>query len=200
MWTVDHRTRPLLFNSDSIIVNLIMKREYSVLFPLVHLDGEWKIVFEQRSRTLKSHKGEISLPGGAIEENESPLEAAVRETVEELGIGHEAVQVLKGISGTRTLNGSRIHCYVGLLTTDAFAPSDDEVEELIFVPLRHILHHPLSEELLQSPQGNWVKSYYCDFQRHRIWGITGRLIKNFVDSFDMIRQNVKEMSYRSEEI
>lgn len=149
---------------------------------------------------LSAHKGEISLPGGAIEASESPQEAAVRETTEELGIEYEEIRVLKEIPGTETLNGSRIRCFVGMLATDAFHPSDAEVEELIFVPLNHILRHPLSEEHLRSPQGKWVKSYYCDFQRHRIWGITGRLIKNFVDSFDMSRLNMMEMSYRTEEI
>lgn len=178
----------------------MMKREYSVLFPLVDIDGEWNIVFERRSKNLKAHRGEISLPGGAIEAGESSQEAAMRETSEELGIEEHDIRVVSQIAGTETLDGRSIHCYIGLLSVSDFYPSADEVEELLFVPLKNVLHRPLSEEMLQTPCGHRVKSYYCDYKENRIWGITGRLLKNFVDSFDMMRQMLMvEIPYRSEE-
>ncbi|MDO4754171.1 MAG: hypothetical protein Q4A41_04130 [Bacillota bacterium] len=68
------------------------------------------------------------------------------------------------------------------------------MEKLLIVPLQHLLQHPLSEEMLKSPFGEWVKSYRYDFDNHTIWGITGRLIKNFVDSFENIRNKMAEMS------
>lgn len=174
-----------------------MKREYSVLFPLIYFEGEWKIVFERRSKNLKAHKGEISLPGGAMEEGETAREAAVRETSEELGVSSADISVIGEIEGTRTLRGDFIRCYIGILKSAEFEPSDAEVESLLFVPLNDVLAYPMCEEMLQAPGGQWVKSYYYDFGEHRIWGITGRLLKHFVDSFEQVRM---EMTYISEEM
>ena len=65
-----------------------MKR-CSVLIPVVNIDGEDNIIFEIRNNKLNSNPGEICFPGGAIEEGETPKEAALRECFEEIGLGEE---------------------------------------------------------------------------------------------------------------
>ena len=69
------------------------EKAYAVLLPLITIDNEWHVLYEVRSETI-SQPGEVSFPGGRIEAGESPQEAAVRETHEELNIPTEAITVL----------------------------------------------------------------------------------------------------------
>ena len=54
--------------------------EFAVLAPLVRVDGETHLLFEVRALHMRRQPGEVCFPGGQIEEGETPLEAAVRET------------------------------------------------------------------------------------------------------------------------
>jgi len=59
----------------------------------------------KRSRSLKHHPGEIAFPGGIIEDNESPIDTAIRETYEELSIEKEFIEIigiLEGVFISRT--------------------------------------------------------------------------------------------------
>ena len=60
-------------------------KKASVLIPIINIDGSHFILFEVRSKSLRSQPSEISFPGGMIEKGESPIEACIRETCEELG-------------------------------------------------------------------------------------------------------------------
>ena len=71
-----------------------MKRA-AVLIPLVKKDNSYSILFELRSKTMKRQPGEISFPGGIIENNESPKEACLRETFEEIGIKEEDIDIIR---------------------------------------------------------------------------------------------------------
>ncbi|KAF9054430.1 NUDIX hydrolase domain-like protein [Panaeolus papilionaceus] len=67
----------------------------AVLIPLCNVAGEPSILLEVRAKSLRSHSGEISFPGGRIDEtDESFLYGALRETHEELGVHPARVEVL----------------------------------------------------------------------------------------------------------
>ena len=66
----------------------------SILIPLIQVDEEWHILFEVRSFTMRKQPGDISFPGGRIDStDETPLEAAIRETHEELGIDPATINI-----------------------------------------------------------------------------------------------------------
>ena len=84
----------------------------AVLIPLCNRNGIASILFSLRTMSLSTHKGQVSFPGGHIEENESPVEAAIRETKEEIGsgIGHIDIlgicQTIPAITGTLVTPGT----------------------------------------------------------------------------------------------
>lgn len=169
------------------------KAKYSVLLPLIADNGEWYVLFEVRSGKLNAHAGEISFPGGAIEPGEDIKAAAIRETSEELGIDRSEIKVLASIRGTKTLGGNSIYCHLGVLDTAAASlrPSEAEVASLLYVPLNHLLEHRQIREILSTKSGKEIPSYRYEYMENQIWGITGRLVKNFLDSYTQIRESLE---------
>ena len=97
------------------ITSLGVIREYAVLIPLIYVDGELRILYELRAMDMKVQPGEISFPGGGVELGESYKEAAIRETIEELRISKENIEVFGEID--YVVNGTReIHCFVVIIS------------------------------------------------------------------------------------
>ncbi|MFN3284604.1 MAG: NUDIX domain-containing protein, partial [Pseudothermotoga sp.] len=67
-------------------------QESAVCVPIVFLDDEPYLILIRRSRRLRRHPGQISFPGGFVEKGETPLEAAVREMKEEIGVRENCLQ------------------------------------------------------------------------------------------------------------
>ena len=97
-------------------------RFFSVLVPFVEKEGKLNLLFEVRARHMESQPGEVCFPGGHMEPGESPIQCALRETFEEIGIPEERIQVIgKG----NTLNG---YANYTLFTTIGVIPYE-EVEK-----------------------------------------------------------------------
>ena len=70
------------------------RKNCSVLIPLVEIDGKLHILYEQRSTKIKTQPGDVCFPGGVMEKGETPIECALRETEEEIGIPRDKIKVL----------------------------------------------------------------------------------------------------------
>ena len=82
-----------IFTPDRTPGFVAQKRFFSVLTPLIKVDGEWHVLFETRSSNVEQ-PGEICFPGGAMEEGETAAECAVREACEEIiGLGPEDIEI-----------------------------------------------------------------------------------------------------------
>lgn len=101
-------------------------REAAVLVPLLPRGDEFDILFEVRALSLDMQPGEVCLPGGAIEGTETPLQAAVRETCEELLVDEPQLEVLGSLGTASGPNGRTLHAFVALLHDyrGSFSPSE----------------------------------------------------------------------------
>ena len=118
------------------------KGDYSVLLSLIEKDGTPHILFEVRSDDLDVQPGEISFPGGAIEENETRQEAAIRETAEELGVAQCDIDVLAELNYLVTYTNLTVYCFLGAISRVAIEASTinhAEVKEIFLVPLSFFL-------------------------------------------------------------
>lgn len=183
------------------------KRHYSIFIPIVEREGETCLLFELRSNTIERQPGEVCFPGGMVEEGESYWEAAIRETMEELGIGEydrEFVQICGQIGIMSQYQGSVIHCYYGTILEellDKLAPSKDEVAELFYVPVNWLLKNSpkiyqtkiMAEvpedfpyELIGSEK-NYKWGYgimnipIWKYEKYGIWGLTGRVTMKLIE-------------------
>jgi 8-oxo-dGTP pyrophosphatase MutT (NUDIX family) len=101
-----------------------------------------EILFTLRSQTLNNHSGQISFPGGRIENNESIEEAALRETNEETGIDIKKIRIIGRLSTLYVPpSNSIIHPVVGIIKKDdiKITINEDEVEEVFFTKVTDLL-------------------------------------------------------------
>jgi len=157
----------------------------AVLIPLFKAASEYKILFTKRTDSVEAHKGQISFPGGRIEEEDgSPLETALREADEEVGLSRKDVTVLGQMDDARTVSSNYIvHPFVGLIPHPYdFKTSVQEVKELLEVPFDVFLSGDSAGQ--SSPVVYEGATYQTLAYRYRgevIWGATARIMQNLVD-------------------
>ncbi|HEL1583538.1 TPA: CoA pyrophosphatase [Streptococcus suis] len=114
------------------------KRSYAVFLPLVWAQNAWHILYEIRSEQI-SQPGEVSFPGGRIENNETASEAVIRETVEELNIQPDVIELFGEIDYL-VIGQATIRCFVGCLHLDwETIQPNEEVERLFTIPLTTLM-------------------------------------------------------------
>ena len=109
----------------------------AVLLVLYPKDGQYCILLHKRSERVEYHKGEISFPGGAKDqEDRDSLDTALRETEEEMGIRREDVTIIGELDEVATRSGFGVRVYVGTIDYPyPFKPSNLEVAEILEVPI-----------------------------------------------------------------
>ena len=80
------------------------KKRAAVLIPLCTRYGKASILFTVRSNTTSTHKGQVSFPGGHIDDGETAIDAAIRETYEETGININTIHILGNTSSSPSLS------------------------------------------------------------------------------------------------
>lgn len=173
----------------------------AVLMPLTEEDGKIRLLFEVRSKNI-NQGGEICFPGGRIEENESPQEAAVRETREELLIKEENIRIIAPMYKMLGPAGADIFSYLGFIENYSGTFSGSEAAGVFSISVKELLSiEPKTSEVLfvQTPQPGfcyelipngrdypWAdirRKYYFYETRHGIiWGMTGELLHGFLES------------------
>jgi 8-oxo-dGTP pyrophosphatase MutT (NUDIX family) len=153
----------------------------AVLVPLVVRPDGLSVLLTQRTAHLHHHGGQISFPGGRMEEgDEDAYAAALRETEEEIGLPRASIDVIGRLDEYATITGFHITPVVGLLTPPlALAPDDFEVAEVFEVPLSFIMdpaNHKTDSRTLPSGEKRWF--YVLPYQERYIWGATAGMLVN----------------------
>lgn len=154
----------------------------AVLLLLYPKEGEVCLLFTRRSETVQDHKGQISFPGGSVHAADQDLAAtALRETFEEVGINPNDIEIIGRLDEVRTVSDFHVTPFVGVMKQPpvAFVPNVLEVAEVIEVPLSHLLDPAFSFQEQIGEQGRRHVAYR--FVDHRIWGVTARMLKGFLD-------------------
>ncbi|WP_342539401.1 CoA pyrophosphatase [Sporosarcina sp. FSL K6-1540] len=176
----------------------------AVLIPLVQVDEEWHILFEVRSFTMRKQPGDISFPGGRIDSTDpSPMEAALRETHEELGVDPKTVTIVGTLSPYIASSSFVIYPFVATIDYNQIIHSynKEEVEEVFTIPLKWLLNyepymHSVSvepvpslnfpyEKIMNGAQYQWrarsMEEWFFDYEKYTIWGLTARILKHFIE-------------------
>ena len=156
-------------------------REAAVLIAVSRPGGNSapsKVVLTVRSENLKSHAGQISLPGGSIEPHDADLTAAaLREAEEEIGLPPKQVEVIGELGPMALPSGFLVTPVVGLIQPGlAFTPCSREVADIFETPLDLILNpeaYVRSSYLHAGVKRGTLELHYEDY---RIWGATAAIL------------------------
>jgi 8-oxo-dGTP pyrophosphatase MutT (NUDIX family) len=154
-----------------------------VLIPLYKKQGEYYILFIQRTDRVRDHKGQISFPGGAYEEaDDNLLQTALREAAEEVGLAAEDVEVLGELDDYRTIGSNYvISPFVARMPWPYQLKVDEwETEEVIEVPLSALLDKNNVSQDKDILEGEEIDQYYYHYQGKVIWGATARILNQFL--------------------
>lgn len=176
-----------------------MKRA-AVVIPLININNEAHIIFQVRAKRLKSQPGDICFPGGKIEKGEKPLEAALRELREELGL--KDIDVIKNMDILIRHDGLIIHPFlVSVNSLEELNINKDEVEEVFYLPLSYLLEATpieVQNEIVVERGENFpydlivggkdykfksgkYSSVFYQYKNYVIWGITASMLKDFLN-------------------
>jgi 8-oxo-dGTP pyrophosphatase MutT (NUDIX family) len=157
----------------------------AVLIPLYQDRGQYYIVFIKRTDTVKTHKGQISFPGGALDRGDKTLlDTALRECHEEIGVRAEDVEILGELDDEITTTSNYIVTpFVALIPWPyRFTREKAEVAEILSVPVAALLDKTcLKKDIETLDVGIVVDSYNYHYQGKVIWGATARILHKLLD-------------------
>jgi len=157
----------------------------AVLVALFEEDGETRVVLTRRSAELRSHRGQVSFPGGRMDPGEQAAAAAVREAHEEIGLEPSEVSVIGWLHPLFTLTGSSLVLpVVGVLAgRPSVSPNPAEVARVFDVELADLVDEGVYQEATWDPYEAWSTDgpqvrqiWFFGVEGERVWGATSRIL------------------------
>ncbi len=181
-----------------------VNRRNSIMATLIEVDGKLHFLYTKRALTLKHQPGDVCFPGGRQEEDETALEAAIRETEEELGISRENIKILGQCDFLVTMFNTMVTPYIGLIEgvkLEDLHPNPDEVDKIFIVPIEFFKEEePIKSTLIlkqvfpddfplhliyDGVNYHWGKAYVPElffvYDGETIWGLTARITNNICE-------------------
>jgi 8-oxo-dGTP pyrophosphatase MutT (NUDIX family) len=158
----------------------------AVLAALFEEDGEARIIFTRRSTDLRTHQGQVSFPGGRIDEGESAVAAALREAFEEVGLDPALVTTVGWLHPLVTMvSSSFILPVLGTLAErPALVANPSEVERIFDVALAELADPAIFGEerwripgrVIEGSEDNSFPVWIFEVSGELIWGATARML------------------------
>ncbi|GAC1310538.1 MAG: hypothetical protein NVSMB16_07190 [Acidimicrobiales bacterium] len=153
-------------------------RESAVLAPLFDEDGEARVVLTRRASTLRSHRSEVSFPGGRVDPGETLTGAALREAWEEIALDPSTVEIIGTLTPLATMSSAAlIHPFVGVLPGRPTLRANPSEVELVFdVALADLLVPGVHHTERWAIAGLSRDLHFFELPGDIVWGATGRLL------------------------
>ena len=194
---MDKRLRRLEFHKTSLI-DMEYCRKTAVSVPLIEKSGEYEVLFEVRAKNIEQ-PGDVCFPGGGLEGDETPREAAIREAAEELLINPSQLKIIGLMDVIYNPSGMLIYPFAAELKDYEGSFSKDEVDEVFTVPLSFFLENEpevyivkakvipgddFPYELIYGGEDyDWRPRkeviYFYRYGERVIWGLTAKIIRSF---------------------
>lgn len=168
------------FDLNGSLPRAAPRRPAAVLVPLVERQGGHTVLLTRRADHLHDHPGQVCFPGGRLDgADRGPIDAALRETAEEIGLGRESIELAGLLDGYETVTGYGVTPVVAFvrpgfnLALDAF-----EVAEAFEVPLAFFLDE--ASRRIHSRVRDGRRRYYYAFEygERYLWGATAGMLVN----------------------
>jgi 8-oxo-dGTP pyrophosphatase MutT (NUDIX family) len=177
----DEHSRPL---GEPVAYAPLPGKAAAVLAAFWEEDGDARVLLTRRASHLRSHTGEVSFPGGRIEDGEDAVTAALREAREEVALDTSAIEIIGTLTPISTLAATS-----GITPIVAFLParpdvkaSPSEVEFVFDVSLARLLEDGVfEEERWDTPWGDDRQINFFYLPHDIIWGATARILRELLE-------------------
>jgi len=158
--------------------------EAAVLIPIFCKDGEYHILFTQRSEKVRQHTGQISFPGGGRHKSDVTLQdTALRESREEIGLKVRDVEVVGELDDTpTTTSGFRISPFVSFIPYPyEFKLSHFEITEIFSVPISTLMNKVNKRKEFYTFGDKVFEGYSYEYEGRVIWGATAKILQQLLE-------------------
>ena len=173
-----HAARSPELLTDARFADLERTADAAVLIAVTEREDP-TVLLTQRPRTMRDHPGQVAFPGGKLDHGEDPVEAALREAWEELGIERDHVRIIGTTDRYQTGTGFDITPVLATVPPDLpIRPDPREVESWFEAPLSLLMQPESWRENEVFWKGAMRRYYELDHQGYRIWGVTAAICIN----------------------
>lgn len=166
-------------NEPGFMENISPRVPAAVLIPFVFTNNEWYLLFTKRANGVATHRGEISFPGGAAEnEDKDLIQTAIREAYEEIGLRDDDIHVIGVMKPVPTVSN---YCVLPVISTIKW-PQDlrlnpSEVENILLIPVNWLKQDEnwYVQDFYFAPDQSKKVLHYRDYEGEHLWGITAGL-------------------------
>lgn len=143
-------------------------------------DGDVRVVLTKRPDNMRTHPGDVVFPGGAMEDDEGPVRAAMREAYEEIGLHEDAViEIIGGLTPVTTRNKTMpIIPVVARIQRPARLVADPSEVDAIIEPK---LIHLLDESAWRKSDWYGQRLWFYEFDEGTLWGATAFMVRQLLD-------------------
>ncbi|KPQ12735.1 MAG: putative NTP pyrophosphohydrolase [Saliniramus fredricksonii] len=155
----------------------------AVLVPVIMRRHGLTIMLTHRGSALRAHSGQISFPGGKVDDGDSgPLSTALREAQEEIGLAAGHVELMGYGDAYRSTSGYLVTPVVALVE-EGFRLSLNpfEVAEIFEVPVAFLMNPENHEVQVRLWNGRLRQYYAMPYDRHYIWGVTAGILRHLYE-------------------
>lgn len=146
-------------------------------------EGEPCLLLTRRTERVAAHKGQICLPGGALDRGETPEAAALREAHEEVGVAPSEIEVVGRMSAVFIpVSGFRIEPFVAVARRrPEWRAAHAEVDALIELPARHLLDPTRRGERPRERDGERYVTPFFAVAGEEVWGATAMVLSEVAE-------------------
>lgn len=158
----------------------------AVLLLLFEKGGVSHVLLTKRTSDVEHHKGQISFPGGSVdEEDDGVVATALREAEEEIGLPASHVEVLGLFDDSWTPSGFRITPVIGYAASlPGLLLNPVEVEAVLEVPINFFLDGRNERKKEMTRNGKLAEVYFFTYGQYEIWGATAAILRSFLHDVD----------------
>ena len=155
-------------------------KQSAVLIAVVENTDGASVILTKRATHLRHHGGQISFPGGKVDDSDdSFVAAALREAQEEISLAPECAEIVGYLHPYQTITGFVIHPVIAKVPANInLTPNPSEVAEVFQVPLSHILNLDNHVNIYTQHKNRRYPITFIPYQHHNIWGATAAILRD----------------------
>jgi 8-oxo-dGTP pyrophosphatase MutT (NUDIX family) len=155
-------------------------RPAAVLVPLITRKNGLTVMLTRRNEQLKNHAGQISFPGGSVDDNDrNPTHTALRETEEEIGLDPDCIKIIGSLDEYIVGTGYLVNPIIGSVKPPfKLIRQEDEVSEIFEVPLDYLIQPTNFERYSRYFNGKMRHHLAIKWKDYFIWGATAGILRN----------------------